>query len=132
LLMCVAGIALGVYSIRGKGVSAPVAMTAANFARAAPLAVLACVVAFASVQVQPMGVLLALVSGVVTSGVGYVLWYKSLHRLTTTQASVVQLLVPVLAAFGGITFLSEHLTGRLIGASALILGGVVLAVAKRK
>ncbi len=131
-LMCVAGIAWGVYSIRGKGVSAPVSMTAANFARAAPMAILASAVAFSSIQVQPMGVLLALISGVVTSGVGYVLWYKSLRRLTTTQASVVQLLVPVLAAIGGIIFLSENVTERLITASILILGGVALAVTKRK
>jgi drug/metabolite transporter (DMT)-like permease len=136
LLMCVAGIAWGVYSIRGKGVSAPVAMTAANFARAAPmsLAILTCVlvVALTTLHTSAMGMLLAVISGVVTSGVGYVLWYKSLRRLTTTQASVVQLMVPVLAAFGGITFLSEHLTGRLIAASILILGGVALVVTKRK
>jgi len=136
LLMSVAGIAWGVYSIRGKGVSAPVAMTAANFTRAAPMAflILMCVLAVAltTLHAQPMGVLLALISGVVTSGIGYVLWYKSLHRLTMTQASVVQLMVPVLAAFGGIIFLSEDLTGRLIVASVLILGGVVLAITKRR
>ena len=95
------------------------------------MAIIVSAVAFSSVQLQPMGVLLALTSGVVTSGVGYILWYKTLRRLTTTQASVVQLMVPVLAAFGGITFLSEKVTVRLIAASTLILGGVALAIMKR-
>ena len=95
------------------------------------MAIIVCAVAFSSIQLQPKGVLLALISGVVTSGAGYVLWYTALRRLTTTQASVVQLMVPVLAAFGGIIFLSEHVTTRLIAASTLILGGVALAITKR-
>lgn len=131
ILMCVAGIAWGVYSIRGKGVSAPVAMTAGNFLRSAPLAIIASAVALSSVHLELSGILLALISGVVTSGLGYVLWYKALGSLTTTQASVVQLLVPVLAAFGGVAFLSEQVSMRLIGASTLILGGVALAILKR-
>jgi len=132
ILMCVSGIAWGIYSIRGKGVSSPVAMTAGNFTRSAPMAVIASVVAFSSVHLDTLGILLALISGVVTSGLGYVLWYKTLRSLTTTQASVVQLVVPVLAAFGGVAFLSEHVSARLIVASAMILGGVALAVEKRK
>ena len=63
---------------------------------------------------------------------GYVLWYKALRGLTTTQASVVQLLVPPLAAFGGVAFLSEQVSVRLIASSALILGGVALAVINHK
>ena len=132
LLMCVSGIAWGVYSIRGKGVSAPVAMTAGNFTRSGPMAIVASAVAFSAVHLEPFGTLLALISGVVTSGLGYVLWYKALRNLTTTQASVVQLVVPVIAAFGGVAFLSEQVSVRLIAASALILGGVALAVIKRK
>lgn len=132
ILMCVSGIAWGVYSIRGKGVSSPVTMTAGNFTRSAPMAVIASVVAFSSVHLITFGILLALISGVVTSGLGYVLWYKTLRSLTTTQASVVQLVVPVLAAFGGVAFLSEQVSARLIVASAMILGGVALAVVKRK
>ena len=132
LLMLVSGIAWGIYSLRGKGVSAPVAMTAGNFTRSAPLAIIASAVAFSAVHMEPLGILLALISGVVTSGLGYVLWYKALRGLTTTQASIVQLMVPVLAAFGGVVFLSEQMSIRLIGASALILGGVALAVIKRK
>jgi drug/metabolite transporter (DMT)-like permease len=132
LLMCVSGIAWGVYSIRGTGVSAPVFMTAGNFTRSAPLAIITSAVAVSVVHLEPFGILLALISGIVTSGLGYVLWYKALRSLTTTQASVVQLMVPVLAAFGGVVFLSEQVSVRLIGASAVILGGVALAVIKRK
>jgi drug/metabolite transporter (DMT)-like permease len=131
LLMCIAGIAWGVYSIRGKGISSPVTMTAGNFARSAPMAIIANVIAYSAIHLELHGIMLALLSGVVTSGLGYVLWYKALRGLTTTQASVVQLLVPVLAAFGGIAFLSEKLSARLIAASALILGGVALVVIKR-
>ena len=131
LLMCVSGIAWGVYTIRGKGVSSPVAITAGNFLRSAPMAIIVSAIALSGVNLEPSGILLALISGVVTSGLGYVLWYKALRSLTTTQASIVQLLVPVLAAFGGVAFLSEQMSARLIAASTLILGGVALAVLKR-
>jgi len=131
LLMCLAGVAWGVYSIRGKGVSAPVSMTAGNFSRSAPMALIASAVALSSAHLAPLGIALALISGVITSGLGYVLWYKALRGLTTAQASVAQLLVPVLAAFGGVVFLSERMSVRLVVASALILGGVALAVLKR-
>ena len=126
--MCVAGIAWGVYSIRGKGVSSPIAMTAGNFLRSAPMAIIVSAILFSRVDLQPRGILLALISGVITSGLGYVLWYKALRGLTMTQASVVQLMVPVLAAFGGAALLSEQVTMRLIAASALILGGLALDV----
>ena len=132
LLMCAAGIAWGMYSIRGKGVPAPIAMTAGNFARAAPMAVIASVVAVSRIHMEPLGILLALISGIVTSGLGYVLWYQALRSLTISQASIVQLIVPVLAAFGGIVFLAEQISVRLITASVLILGGIALAVKKRE
>ena len=130
LLMFVAGISWGVYSLRGKGVSTPVAMTAANFAAATPWAILASLLALSSAKWQLQGVLLAIISGVLTSGLGYVLWYRALRGLTRTQASIVQLLVPVLAGFGGILFLAEQLSFRLIAASTFILGGVALAITK--
>ena len=132
LLMCVSGIAWGMYSIRGKGVAAPIAMTAENFVRSTPMALVVSVIAFSDARAKPLGILLALISGVVMSGLGYVLWYKALRNLTTTQASVVQLMVPVLAAFGGVAFLSEQVSVRLISASATILGGVTLAVIRRE
>jgi len=131
LLMTVAGIAWGVYSIRGKGAAAPVAMTAGNFLRSAPMGLAASAIALASMHVQPSGLLLALVSGAVTSGLGYVLWYRALRRLSMTQASLVQLLVPVLAAVGGVAFLEERVSMRLILASALVLGGIAVAVSSR-
>src|SRR5262245_15939525 len=106
-------------------------MTAGNFFRSAPMALIASAVALSSAHLAPFGIALALISGVITSGLGYVLWYKALRSLTTTQAAVAQLLVPVLAALGGVAFLSERMSVRLIIASALILGGVAIAVLKR-
>jgi len=132
LLMCGSGVAWGVYSIRGRGASEPIALTAGNFVRSAPMAIVASALAISAFHLEPYGLLLALTSGIVTSGLGYVLWYKALRSLTTTQAAVVQLTVPVIAAFGGVAFLSEEVSFRLVIASAVILGGVALAVVKRK
>jgi drug/metabolite transporter (DMT)-like permease len=131
VLMCLAGVAWGVYSIRGKGTPAPVLMTSGNFLRSVPFAAAGSVIAVSSIHLERAGVLLALVSGVVTSGLGYVLWYRIMRSLTTTQAAVLQLLVPALAAFGGVALLSERVSPRLIAASALILGGVAGVVLKR-
>lgn len=127
LLMGVAGIAWGVYSLRGRSVVAPIRMTAENFLRASPFAVLTSVVIFSGVRLETAGLLLALISGVGTSGLGYVIWYAALRALTTTQAALIQLVVPVLAAFGGIVLLSEPVSMRLLTASSLILGGVAIA-----
>ena len=131
-LMGLSGVAWGVYSIRGKGASAPVRITTGNFTRAAPLAIAASLMAMTSFQIGMNGALLALTSGVITSGGGYVIWYKALRGLSTTQASVVQLTVPVIAATAGVLFLSETITTRLVIASAIILGGVALAVIRRR
>lgn len=131
LLMLIAGIAWGVYSVRGKGVPAPVSSTARNFVRAAPLAVIASAIASSMGHAEETGVILAVMSGSLTSGLGYVLWYKALRNLTTTRAAILQLLVPVLAAFGGVVILAERVSARLAIASALILGGVTMAVLKR-
>jgi drug/metabolite transporter (DMT)-like permease len=132
LLMCLAGVAWGVYSIRGRGASAPVVVTSGNFLRSAPFALVASIVLMASFHLEPSGVILAVISGSVTSGLGYVLWYRTLKSLTTAQASVVQLVVPVLAALGGVIVLSEPVTLRLIAGSMLILGGVALAVVPKR
>ena len=128
LLMMISGIAWGLYSIAGKSVTAPIAMTAGNFIRAAVITVPTSICALAMMNVNSYGVSLALASGVVTSGMGYVIWYKAVPMLTTTQAAVVQLLVPLLAALGGVIFISEQFTVRLGIASLLILGGVVLSI----
>jgi len=132
LLMCLAGFAWGVYSIRGRGSPAPLVVTSGNFLRSAPFALAASIVLMASFHLEPTGVILAVISGGVTSGLGYVLWYRTLKSLTTAQASVVQLVVPVLAALGGVIVLSEPVTLRLIAGSMLILGGVALAVVPKR
>jgi drug/metabolite transporter (DMT)-like permease len=132
LLMCLAGIAWGVYTIHGRGASSPINMTAGNFTRSVPVTLLASLLGLSMLQLEVAGVILAILSGVVTSGLGYALWYKILPGLTTMQASVVQLMVPVLAAFGGIVLLGEQLTLRLAGASILILGGVATVALRPK
>ena len=131
VLMAVAGVAWGVYSLRGGG-SDPVATTAGNFVRAAPLALVAGAVMYSELRLTLPGVLLAVFSGAVTSGIGYVLWYAALRGLTTTSAAVLQLSVPVLAALGGVALMSETVTMRLVVASAVTLGGVGLAVLGRR
>jgi drug/metabolite transporter (DMT)-like permease len=128
LLMSTAGIAWGVYSLRGRSVTAPVASTAGNFARTVPMAAIASALALSFVHAEPTGIVLALVSGTLTSGLGYVLWYRVLRGLTSTRAAIVQLPVPVIAALGGVVCLAEQLSLRLVVASALILGGVAMAV----
>lgn len=130
-LMALSGISWGVYSLRGKQAAGTLAETAGNFLRAVPLSILALVVALTAIHTSGMGLLLALVSGSVTSGLGYALWYRTLRHLSTPTAAVVQLLVPVLAALGGVVFLSEAVSFRLVAASILVLGGVGLALRGR-
>ena len=128
LLMSTAGIAWGVYSLRGRGEAAPVASTAGNFARTVPMVAIASALAFSLIRAEGTGILLALISGTLTSGLGYVLWYRALRHLTSTRAAIVQLLVPVIAALGGVICLDEQLSLRLVVASTLILSGVAVAV----
>jgi drug/metabolite transporter (DMT)-like permease len=130
-LMAVAGVSWGLYSLRGRHASDPVLATTGNFARAVPLALLAGASAWPAGVLSPRGVTLALVSGAVTSGLGYVLWYRALRGLTATRAAIVQLPVPLLTAIGGLVVLSETVSVRLAVASVLILGGVGLAIASR-
>jgi drug/metabolite transporter (DMT)-like permease len=132
LLMFISGVAWGVYSIRGRGVTAPVQSTASNFIRTLPMTAAASLIALSLFQAVGTGIILALISGSLTSGLGYVLWYRALRGLTTTQAAAVQLLVPVLAAFGGVVFLAETVSIRLVLSAVLVLGGVALAVLHRK
>jgi len=131
-LMAVAGIAWGIYSIRGRGVSDPLAETAGNFAHAAPMSVAASLIAFPSLQLTTKGAILAIVSGAVASGLGYVAWYAALRNLTAIRAATVQLCVPVLAAVAGVVFLAEGLSIRLMISSLMILGGISIVVLKPK
>lgn len=131
LLMLVAGTAWGVYSLRGKSARDPLAATAGNFVRALPLTILMFAVASRSMRITTAGVVIAVISGAVTSGLGYVIWYAVLPALPAATAATVQLTVPVIAAFGGILFLGETLGLRIVVASIVVLGGIALAIVKR-
>lgn len=130
-LMALAGAAWGVYSLRGRGGGDPLRATAGNFLRAAPLA-LVLWLPFADVaRADAAGIVLAVVSGAVTSGVGYALWYTALRELTAMRAATVQLSVPLITAVGAVVFLAEPVTWRLVLASVAILGGIALVLARR-
>jgi drug/metabolite transporter (DMT)-like permease len=128
ILMITAGIAWGFYTLRGKGVNDPLATTAINFILAVPMVFLVNIFTFSKAHFSTEGVLYAVLSGSVASGIGYVIWYAALKGLTTTQAALLQLAVPIIAAFGGVVLLNEAITLRLIIAGVLIIGGVVLAL----
>jgi drug/metabolite transporter (DMT)-like permease len=133
-LMAAAGAAWGVYSLRGRrAAGAPLAATAGNFVRAAPMAIALAAVAaaVAPVAITPRGAGLAIASGALASGAGYALWYAALRGLAAAEAAVVQLLVPVIAAAGGVALLGEIVSVRLALAAAAILGGVGLAIRGR-
>ncbi|NEQ53365.1 MAG: DMT family transporter [Leptolyngbya sp. SIO3F4] len=132
VLMVIAGIAWGFYSLLGRGAKEPVAYTTANFLRAVPFAIAVSLVSLSKLHLTASGIILALLSGALASGVGYAIWYAALRGLTATRAATVQLAVPVIAAIGGIFFLQEALTIRLVLASLLILGGIGLAVVGRR
>lgn len=128
VLMAAAGIAWGVYSLIGRGAKDALADTTGNFVRAAPFALAVSAVAVGRFHLSWEGALLAVASGALASGVGYVLWYAALKGLTATRAATVQLSVPVIAAIGGVLLIGETITLRLVVASVLILGGVAAAV----
>lgn len=132
LLMLAAGVAWGIYSLRGRGAGDPARITAGNFRRAAPLAAILSLLMWRATTLDWAGCGLALLSGALTSGLGYVLWYTALPGLKATQAATVQLSVPVLAALGGIVFLGETLTPRLLLAALAILGGIALVILEKR
>lgn len=131
LLMLAAGVAWGVYSLRGKRGGDPTGVTAGNFLRAVPFAVALSVFMQGSAMLDVVGFWYAVASGALASGVGYAIWYAVLPALKATQAATVQLSVPVIAALGGIAFLGEAVSPRLLLASAAILGGIALVVLER-
>ena len=130
-LMAIAGIAWGFYSIRGRGSNNPLAATAGNFVYAIPMIVLIRLVSLSNIHVSTNGILLATLSGALASGVGYVIWYAALRGLTTIRAAIVQLSVPVIAAWSGVIFLAENISLRLLVAGVFIMGGIALAVFSR-
>lgn len=132
VLMILSGIAWGVYSLRGRGAGDPASVSAGNFIRTLPIAI---PLVLLSLTLAPSasfrGVLIALVSGAVASGLGYIVWYTALPRLTATRAAIVQLSVPVIAAAGAVLFLGESISARFVVAAALVLGGIAVAVSVR-
>jgi drug/metabolite transporter (DMT)-like permease len=128
-LMFAAGVSWGLYSLFGRAATRPLAATAGNFLRTVPMA--AVFIAFAlaiSIHVTPYGLLLAIASGAVTSGLGYVIWYAVLPSLGAARAALVQLSVPVIAAVGSIALLSEPLHRHVVVGGSIILGGLALAL----
>ena len=130
-LMAAAGVAWGVYSLRGRGSAEALRNTAGNFLLTVPMAALLLAVAGGTAGWTARGALLAAISGALASGVGYAIWYTALPSLTATRAALVQLLVPVIAAAGGVALLGEAVPLRLPIAAALVLGNVTLAVTSR-
>jgi len=130
-VMIAAGVAWGVYSLRGRGEADPAAATAGNFLRALPPALLLGLLALPASRLDGAGLGYAALSGGVASGMGYALWYAVLGGLSATAAATIQLSVPVLAAGGGVLFLAEPITLRLALASIAILGGIALVVVRR-
>ncbi|MGI8890924.1 MAG: DMT family transporter [Chthoniobacterales bacterium] len=127
-LMLFAGIAWGIYSQRGKGAADPAGITAGNFIRAVPLALILSTIYFPWTHLDRAGVTYAILSGACSSGLGYVIWYAALPSLKAISAATVQLSVPVLAAGGGILLLGEAITLRFVLASIAILGGIALVI----
>ncbi len=130
-LMLAAGLAWGIYSLLGRGAGDATAATGGNFIRAVPFAAVLSLAAASQSSPDTTGLMYAVVSGAVTSGLGYVLWYAALPALTATSAATIQLCVPAIAALGGAVLLAEPITARLLIASAAILGGIALTIRKK-
>lgn len=132
LLMLGAGMAWGVYSLLGRSAGEPIAATGGNFLRSVPFAALLALSAAGRENADPMGALYAVLSGAVTSGLGYVLWYAALPALRATTAATIQLSVPAIAAIGGAVLLAEPITARLLLSSVAILGGIALTINRKQ
>lgn len=130
LLMIASGAAWGVYSSLGLSGGNPALATSRNFLFAAPLALLALL--FVPVQISAYGAILAVAAGAITSALGYVIWYAVLPQFSATTAGVLQLLVPSIAAIGGVVLLGENLSSRFFSATALIMLGILLTLRKPK
>ena len=129
-LMLGAALGWGIYSLLGAGAADPLGATARNFLWATPLGLLPAF--FMWDGMSPIGALLAVLSGAVTSGLGYALWYRVLPELPASVAAVAQLTVPIIALAGGIVFIGEELTWRFLVAALMVLGGVVLSLYRSK
>lgn len=130
-LMAISGIAWGFYSLLGRNAGDPLEATANNFIYSVPLVIIVSLLFIGEFHISPTGLVLAAISGAITSGLGYVIWYSALRGLMAAHAATVQLSVPAIAAFGGVVFLSEQITPRLLIASIATLGGVWIVLAQR-
>jgi drug/metabolite transporter (DMT)-like permease len=132
LLMCISGVAWSIYTLQGRGATNPAASTAGNFIKAAPMAIFLWLIVYLStndtINLASDGVTYALLSGIMTSGIGYIIWYSVLPELKATQAAIVQLSVPLLVTLAGALLLNESITIRVVSASIAILIGTVLVL----
>lgn len=131
MLMTVSGMAWGFYTLAGRGTTDALSETAYNFLRTAPFVLVLVIFTFKSAHISSEGIILAILSGTITSGIGYFIWYIALGGLSVTKAAVVQLFVPAIAAYGGVAFTNELITVRLVEASVLILGGILTVIISR-
>lgn len=131
-LMTIAGIAWGIYTLKGKESKNPLRDTTFNFIRTIPFIIILLIFTFQYSSYSTKGVVLAIISGGITSGIGYTIWYMAMEGLSKIQTAVIQLLVPIIAAFGGVIFVDEKITFRLSVASILVLGGILVVVLGRK
>lgn len=132
ILMLGAGVAWGAYSLRGRNAGDPTCVTAGNFLRAVPFALGLSLATSAGLSLDGAGIFFAVASGALASGIGYVVWYSAVTGMRATTAAAVQLSVPVIAAAGGVLFLGEPVTLRLLLSSLAILGGLALFFAQRR
>lgn len=131
-LMIAAGLAWGEYTLRGKGKGDPTVVTAGNFMRTVPMAVVLSVVAYGQFSIDAAGAVYAIMSGALASGVGYAIWYAALPALNVTVAATTQLSVPVIATLGGAVLLDEPVSMRLVLTSLAILGGIALVILNKR
>lgn len=131
-LMLGAGIAWGVYSLRGRGAGDATRVTAGNFLRAAAIAAALSVIMLHDARLDAAGAGYAVASGALASGLGYAMWYTVLPVLKATKAATIQLSVPAIAAVGGVLFLGETITLRLVLASIAMLGGIALVILEKR
>ena len=132
IFMMAAGIAWGVYSVRGKSATDATAATTGNFVRAVPFVVLLSLIMLPRFHFDSLGATYAAISGAITSGLGYVIWYAALSGMKALSAATVQLSVPVLAATGGILLLGESISFRYVIASIAVLGGIALVIIEKR
>lgn len=128
ILMMIAGSAWAFYTLSGRGSNNPLRDTAYNFLRTSPLLVILIIFALQNAHISSEGVIIAIISGAVCSGLGYSIWYVALPGLTVTQAAVIQLFAPIIAAIGGVIFTYEEITLHLVFSSCLVLGGVLIVI----